>query len=374
MKQDMADKPKVMAAQRKLLESRYNLTPHLDPAVKMSRGKPICVGPTARLKGGLTWDATGRDDAGAARRPTPSPTRRCRTPSRRPAARCSRRCRSTMFPRLERFDVDFDLPEAFLPEFPPAIFLQNRPGAGRRLARRGRLDQQLLRAVQGHPDAGAARRPAAAADAVPAGGVQPDRRPQERRSRSLGVACFDCHVNGHTTGQFHLNPDDPARRSGGSGSTPSACAACSTSRSTARSGACARSRTSPSSSSGPPTSTATRSTPMKKGFMNIPTGSRSRHMAQMQNMFDFPPAPEARPCSGRLDPTKATESELRGEELFFGKGQCARLPPGPVLPGPPDARPAPGAVPRTSRATARSRPSPCAASRTARPTCTTAAA
>jgi hypothetical protein len=27
-----------------------------------------------------------------------------------------------MFPRLERFDVEFDLPEAFLPEFPPAIF------------------------------------------------------------------------------------------------------------------------------------------------------------------------------------------------------------------------------------------------------------
>ena len=35
-----------------------------------------------------------------------------------------------MFPRLERFDVDFDIPEEFLPEFPPAIFLQNRPELG----------------------------------------------------------------------------------------------------------------------------------------------------------------------------------------------------------------------------------------------------
>ena len=35
-----------------------------------------------------------------------------------------------MYPRLERFDVDFDLPAAFLPEFPPAIFLQNRPELG----------------------------------------------------------------------------------------------------------------------------------------------------------------------------------------------------------------------------------------------------
>jgi hypothetical protein len=35
-----------------------------------------------------------------------------------------------MFPRLDRFDVQFDIPEAFLPEFPPAIFLQNRPELG----------------------------------------------------------------------------------------------------------------------------------------------------------------------------------------------------------------------------------------------------
>src|SRR5213075_278845 len=35
-----------------------------------------------------------------------------------------------VFPRLKRFDVDFDLPEDFLPEFPPAIFLQNRPELG----------------------------------------------------------------------------------------------------------------------------------------------------------------------------------------------------------------------------------------------------
>src|SRR5262249_61939753 len=35
-----------------------------------------------------------------------------------------------MFPRLERFDVDFDLPDAFLPEFPPAMFLSNRPELG----------------------------------------------------------------------------------------------------------------------------------------------------------------------------------------------------------------------------------------------------
>lgn len=53
------------------------------------------------------------------------------------------------------------------------------------------------------------------------------------------------------------------------------------------------------------------------------------HMAQMQNMFDFPPAPKLDPSTGRLDRSKATEAEARGEDLFFGKGKCAscHLPP-----------------------------------------------
>src|SRR4051794_31136451 len=46
---DKEAKPKVMEAQRELLEKRYILTPKLDPEVKMSRGKPLAVGPTARL-------------------------------------------------------------------------------------------------------------------------------------------------------------------------------------------------------------------------------------------------------------------------------------------------------------------------------------
>src|SRR5205085_5824337 len=35
-----------------------------------------------------------------------------------------------LLPRLERFDIDFDLPDHFLPEFPPAIFLTTRPDLG----------------------------------------------------------------------------------------------------------------------------------------------------------------------------------------------------------------------------------------------------
>jgi hypothetical protein len=56
VRQDKADKPKIMDAQRQLLEKRYNLTPKLDPNVTMSRGKPLCVGPTARLPKNTTWE------------------------------------------------------------------------------------------------------------------------------------------------------------------------------------------------------------------------------------------------------------------------------------------------------------------------------
>jgi cytochrome c peroxidase len=60
---------------------------------------------------------------------------------------------------------------------------------------------------------------------------------------------------------------------------------------------------------------------MKKGFPILDRIHVS-HMAQLQNMLDFPPAPKLNPATGRLDPAKATENELNGEKIFFGKGQC----------------------------------------------------
>ena len=44
-------------------------------------------------------------------------------------------------------------------------------------------------------------------------------------------------------------------------------------------------------------------------------------MAEFQDLLDFPPAPKL-DIYGRLDPKKATESEIRGEALFFGKAKC----------------------------------------------------
>src|ERR1035441_5772617 len=55
VQKETTNKAAVMAAQRALLERRYNLEPRLDPQATMSRGKPLPVGPTARLSQGVTW-------------------------------------------------------------------------------------------------------------------------------------------------------------------------------------------------------------------------------------------------------------------------------------------------------------------------------
>ena len=52
MKAESATRPKVMDDQRNLLAVRCDLTPKLDPAAKIARGKPPCVGPTAWLPEG----------------------------------------------------------------------------------------------------------------------------------------------------------------------------------------------------------------------------------------------------------------------------------------------------------------------------------
>jgi cytochrome c peroxidase len=48
----------------------------------------------------------------------------------------------------------------------------------------------------------------------------------------------------------------------------------------------------------------------------------------VQELLDFPPAPKLT-VLGKLHPKKASESELRGQELFFGKAQCAVCHPAP---------------------------------------------
>ena len=60
----------------------------------------------------------------------------------------------------------------------------------------------------------------------------------------------------------------------------------------------------------------------KKGVNILERGSQVHFMAEFQELLDFPPAPKLG-VTGKLNPSKASESEVRGQDLFFGKAQCA---------------------------------------------------
>ena len=66
----------------------------------------------------------------------------------------------------------------------------------------------------------------------------------------------------------------------------------------------------------------------RKGVNILERGSQVHFMAEVQDLLDFSPAPKLN-VLGRLDPGKATESEQRGQALFFGKAQCAGCHPAP---------------------------------------------
>ena len=65
MKKDESGRSAVVAAQKKLLNDRYYLTFRAHPTVKMSRGKPSAIDPTARLKKGTGWADLEKKEPGA---------------------------------------------------------------------------------------------------------------------------------------------------------------------------------------------------------------------------------------------------------------------------------------------------------------------
>ncbi|GAW69078.1 cytochrome B6 [Geoanaerobacter pelophilus] len=322
---DVADKSKVMATQRRLLEMRYNLKPNLSPDVKMTRGKPIAVGPTAMLAQGTSWERLAAMSPEQIRSGNLFPYPPLPHPKQVSGGQVFPQIQIDMFPRLQRFDVDFDIPDAFLPEFPPAIFLQNRPELGD--VSRGevvsinnfyRLFKDLLTPVQ-----------LDGLRMLVTPFPQEEFNPTDDRKSpqaSLGVACLDCHVNGHTTAQFHLSPDIRPQERRFRLDTVSLRGLFNQQLHSSK-----RSLRSVEDFTEFEQRTAyfngDEIHAAKKG-MNILSRVQVSHMAQMQNMFDVPPAPKLDPA-GYLVPGKATQAEMAGQNVFFGKGKCGTCHPAP---------------------------------------------
>ncbi|HXM36161.1 MAG TPA: hypothetical protein VN920_13295 [Pyrinomonadaceae bacterium] len=319
---DKAAKNRVMAAHQKLLEERYDLRRRVDESVHMTRGKPIPVGPTAKLRSGTTWEQLGqmlpveiRDKGLFPYLPLPHvnhPVGGMIFPQAEVKA----------LPRLERFDMDFDLPDWFLPEFPAAIFLSTRKDLGD--VSQGQIVTvnnyyQLFNGIL-NPKQLEGLRLLVSQFPQQQFNATEDRK-TERADGMLGVACFDCHVNGHTSGAAHLvgdiRPQENRRRI----ETPSLRGVniqrlFGSQRALKTVEDFTEFEQRAAYFDGDPVIAT------KKGVNVLERGSQVHFMSEFQDLLDFPPAPKLN-LYGRLDRTKATESEIRGEELFFGKGNCS---------------------------------------------------
>ncbi len=321
-----AAKPEIMKRHMALLNERYDLSNRPAAGVTMSRGKPVQEGVRAKLPAGMTWEKL------AAMSPEEIKEKDLFPKGFFPLPHPNHPEGGMVFPQFQidsikkhegrdisRFDLDFDLPDTFLPEFPPPIYLTTRPDLGDvtkgqhvTLANFNELFGGILNPKQleglrllltPFPQ-------------------QQFNATDERRSvaPSQGVACFECHVNGHTNASTHLAGDTRPQEFRHRIDTPSL-------RGVNIQRLFGSQRVMKSVEDftefeqraayfdGDPVAA------QRKGVNILERGSQVHFMAEFQELLDFPPAPKLG-IDGKLDPKKATEAELRGQALFFGKAQC----------------------------------------------------
>jgi cytochrome c peroxidase len=321
-KRDVAAKPRVMAEHMGLLEARYDLSVRVDDRVRMTRGKPIPVGPTAKLKSGMTWEQLGGMTPDAIRERNLFPYLPLPHINHRVGGMVFPQKQVEQFARLERFDMDFDLPDHFLPEFPPAIFLTTRPDLGDVSQGEVVTIENFYRLFNGilNPKQIEGLRLLLTQFPQQQFNATGDRK-TSREDGMRGVACLDCHVNGHTSAATHLvgdiRPQERRRRI----DTPSLRVVniqrLFGSQRALRTVEDFTEFEQRAAYFDGDTVIAT-----KKGINFLNRTAQIQDMAEFQELLDFPPAPKLN-IYGKLDRSRATPGEIRGEELFFGKANCA---------------------------------------------------
>ncbi|MGE0827528.1 MAG: cytochrome B6 [Candidatus Binatia bacterium] len=327
------DKPAVMKRQMDLLNERYDLSNRPAKGVTMSRGKAVQEGVRAKLPTGVTWEQLNgmSPDEVQAKELFPKGFLPLPHPNHAEGG--------MVFPKfhideikkqegrdLTRFDLDFDLPDHFLPEFPAPIYLTTRPDLGD--VSQGKLVTidnyyALFNGILNPKQLEGLRL------LVTPFPQQQFNQTEDRRTErpSRGVTCFECHANGHTNASTHLVGDIRPQEFRHRIDTPSLRGV-----NIQRLFGSQRALKSVEDFTefeqraayfdGDPVIAT------KKGVNPLERGSQVHAMAEFQELLDFPPAPKLT-VLGKLDPKKATESELRGQELFFGKAECGTCHPAP---------------------------------------------
>ena len=328
-----AAKDGIMKRQKDLLAERYDLSDRPASGVTMSRNKAVQQGVRVKLPSGVTWDQLAkmtpeqikaRDIFPSGFLPLPHPNH--------PEG-------GMLFPKeeideikkqedrdLTRFDLDFDTPDQFLPEFPPPIYLTTRTDLGD--VSQGKLVTldnyyELFNGILNPKQLEGLR---LLLTVFP---QQQFNQTEDRRTvhASRGVACFDCHANGHTNRATHLVGDIRPQEFRHRINTPSLRGV----NEQRLFGSQRALKTVEDFTEFEQRAAYFDGDPviaMKKGVNILDRGSQVHAMAEFQELLDFPPAPKLN-VEGKLDPAKASANELHGQEIFFAKGRCGGCHPAP---------------------------------------------
>lgn len=320
------DKPAVERRQRSLLEQRYDLSDQPVRGLRMSGGKPVQGGVRVRLPAGASWEQL------AAMTPEQIRERDLFPAGFLPLPHPNHAEGGMVFPKfhiealkraeqrdLTRFDLDFDLPDHFLPDFPAPIYLTTRPDLGD--VSKGQLVTinnyyELFNGVLNPKQLEGLRL------LVTPFAQQQFNQTEDRRSAlpSRGVACLDCHSNGHTVAATHLVGDIRPQPFRHRIDTP-----------TLRGvnvqrlfGSQRALKTVEDFTEFEQRAAYFDGDPViatKKGINILDRGHQVHAMGEFQAILDFPPAPKL-DLFGKLKPG-ASDAQKRGQELFFGKAQCS---------------------------------------------------
>ncbi|MBI3897518.1 MAG: cytochrome B6 [Gammaproteobacteria bacterium] len=322
-----AAKPAVMKRQMDLLEERYDLSDRPANGVVMTRGKPVQDGVRVKLPAGTNWGKI------ASMNPEEIKEKNLFPAGFLPLPHPNHPEGGMLFPQfhideikkqetrdLTRFDLELDLPDRFLPEFPAPIFLTTRPDLGD--VSQGKLltidnFYELFNGILNPKQLDGLR---LLLTPFP---QQQFNMTEDRRSArpSRGVACFDCHANGHSNGATHLVGDIRPQEFRHRIDTPSLRGVniqrlFGSQRALKTVEDFTEFEQRAAYFDGDPVIAT------KKGINVLDRGSQVHPMAEFQELLDFPPAAKLG-IDGKLDARKATAAEMRGQAVFFGKGQCA---------------------------------------------------
>lgn len=320
-------KTAILKRHQDLLNQRYDLSNTPSKTATMTGGKPIQTGVRVKLPPHLSWEKLGNMTPEEIKSQAVFPKGFLPLPHPNHAEG------GMLFPQfaideikrqeerdLTRFDLDFDIPNHFLPPFPPPIFLTTRTDLGD--VSKGQLITinnyfQLFNGILNPKQLEGLRL------LVTPFAQQQFNQTEDRRTLkpSRGVACLDCHMNGHTNKATHLVGDIRPQEFRHRINTPSLRGV-----NIQRLFGSQRALKSVEDFTefeqraayfdGDPVIAT------KKGVNILERGSQVHFMAEFQDILDFPPAPKLG-IDGLLNPKKASAAELRGQALFLGKAKCA---------------------------------------------------